>query len=62
MVLVISQLRRTIMLDVTSEIDDALQPWTSPICRRTIKPPLTQAWSERLQQFVCEKCGAATAF
>jgi hypothetical protein len=53
---------KTIMLDLTSEIDDASQPWTGPNCRRTIKPPLTQAWSERLQQFVCEKCAEATAF
>ncbi len=52
----------SIVLDLTSEIADALQPWTCPHCRRTIKPPLTQALSERPQQFVCEKCAKATAF
>ena len=54
--------KKTIMLGPASEIDDALQPWTCPHCRRTTNPPLTQAWSESLEQFVCEKCAAATAF
>jgi hypothetical protein len=51
--------KKAIMLDLASQIDDALQPCLA--LSRTVKPPLTQAWSERRNP-CARRCTEATEF
>ena len=51
--------KKSIRLDLTDEIDDALQDWTCPLCRRTYAPPLMKIWHGPHEQYVCEKCAEA---
>ena len=52
--------KKLITLDLTDEIDEALQDWTCPRCLRTYAPPLTKIWHGVHEQYVCEKCAKAS--
>jgi hypothetical protein len=50
-----------IMLDLSDELDEALQPWTCPQCRKVYQPPLTTYISPIDGRERCASCADQAA-